>query len=168
MAVDLLVIHAISLPPGQFAGDAVDQLFLGTLDPTAHPAFKDLKGLRVSAHFLIHRHGDVTQYVPVLKRAWHAGESIWQERRGCNDFSVGIELEGDDKTPFTPVQYQRLATLVRSLQTRLPLLSDQNITGHQHIAPERKWDPGPFFDWPYWSDLLQRTQQPANWPLVWE
>ncbi|MBF0159910.1 MAG: 1,6-anhydro-N-acetylmuramyl-L-alanine amidase AmpD [Magnetococcales bacterium] len=169
--IDLLVVHAISLPPGQFGGRAIDDLFLGRLDPSAHPYFKGVAKLKVSAHFLINRQGEVTQYVPVMKRAWHAGISRWQGRRGCNDFSVGVELEGDERTPFTKIQYMMLAGLVRTLQTRLIHLRDEAIVGHQHIAPERKWDPGPLFDWSvlrWWLAASAMPPQPLAWPLIWE
>ncbi|MBF0124711.1 MAG: 1,6-anhydro-N-acetylmuramyl-L-alanine amidase AmpD [Magnetococcales bacterium] len=169
--VDLVVLHAISLPPGHFGGRAIDELFLGRLNPREHPYFKGVAKLKVSAHFLIDRQGQVTQYVPVLKRAWHAGVSRWQGRRGCNDFSVGIELEGDEHTPFTKVQYMTLAGLIRTLQTRLSQLRDDRIVGHQHVAPERKWDPGPHFDWGVlrWWLAASLAPPPAFvWPLIWE
>ena len=144
MPVDLVVIHAISLPPGQFGGDEVSQLFTNTLDPLAHPYFADVAGVRVSAHFYIRRDGTLVQFVPVTARAWHAGLSNWQGRERCNDFSVGIELEGDDDTPFEVAQYQGLYQLLEQLQTVLPIHA---VTSHSHIAPGRKTDPGPYFDW---------------------
>lgn len=144
---ELIVLHAISLPPGEFGGAYVDELFLGRLDPSVHPYFQEIAHLRVSAHFLVDRGGVVTQYVPVMRRAWHAGLSSWRGREGCNDFSVGIELEGDERTPFTDLQYRHLALLIRTLRSRAHTLCDQHIAGHQHVAPGRKWDPGPQFDW---------------------
>lgn len=165
--VDLLVVHAISLPPGVFGGRGVDDLFLGTLDAEAHPYYRDIAGLRVAAHFFIQRPGSLTQYVPVLWRAWHAGVSQWQGRERCNDFSIGVELEGDEKNPFEPVQYQVLAQLVRMIQTRHAALTDDRIVGHQDVAPGRKWDPGPGFDWPLFRGLLDRTTPSTHWPVVW-
>ncbi len=151
MEVDLLVIHAISLPPGCFGGGAIDALFLGHLGQpdhplaASHPFLQEIAQLRVSAHFLIDRAGCITQYVPILARAWHAGVSNWQGRDACNDFSVGIELEGDEQTPFTPAQYDTLSLLIQALRRRLPSLC--SVAGHQHVAPGRKWDPGRQFDW---------------------
>lgn len=142
--VDLLVIHAISLPPGKFGGPAVSALFTNCLDPEAHPYYRDIAGLRVSAHFFIRRDGEVVQFVPCAKRAWHAGLSSWHGRNQCNDFSVGIELEGCDELPFEEAQYEALAALTRALRTRYPIA---DIVGHSDIAPGRKTDPGPFFDW---------------------
>ena len=143
-AVELLVIHNISLPPGEFGGPWITDLFLDRLHPGAHPYFAGLAGLRVSSHFLIGREGEVTQYVPCGMRAWHAGASSWKGRQSCNDFSVGIELEGTDFTPFTQAQYASLAQLTRSLFARYGAL---DVAGHSEIAPGRKTDPGPYFDW---------------------
>lgn len=173
MAIDLLVVHAISLPPGRFGGGAIDDLFLGRLDPQADPSFREIAALRVSAHFLVNRAGRLTQYVPVLKRAWHAGVSHWRGRDGCNDFAIGVELEGDDRTPFTAVQYERLAALIRTLQAGLRQremtgLTDDRIVGHQHVAPDRKWDPGPHFDWQHLRDVLEIAAIERQWPLIWE
>lgn len=142
--VSLLVIHNISLPPGEFGGPYIDQLFMGTLHPGAHPYFAGLAGLRVSAHFLIRRDGELVQYVPVEKRAWHAGESSWKGRARCNDFSIGVELEGADDVPFAEPQYEALARLTNELQARFGKL---DIAGHSDIAPGRKTDPGLWFDW---------------------
>ena len=142
--IDLLVMHYISLPPGRFSGDAIERLFTGTLDPSAHPAFAELAGLRVSAHFLVRRRGELVQFVGTGQRAWHAGVSNFLGRERCNDFSVGIELEGDGSQPFTGVQYRRLAALTRALVGRHRL---RWVAGHSDIAPGRKHDPGPFFDW---------------------
>jgi len=166
--VDLLVVHAISLPPGEFGGRHIDALFMGRLDPQLHPFFQEIAALKVSAHFLIDRKGDVTQYVPVQRRAWHAGVSVWQGREGCNDFSIGVELEGDAKTPFEPNQYATLASLTALIQTRYPTVKTDRIVGHEHIAPGRKWDPGPLFDWPRLQFMLKQPQPNPNWPLIWE
>jgi AmpD protein len=144
VAIDLLVIHAISLPPGEFGGDDVIDLFTNRLDASAHPYYAGLLGLRVSAHFLIRRGGECLQFVPCSLRAWHAGVSCWRDRSRCNDFSIGIELEGDDETPFEDVQYDRLATLTQVLRSHYPIAE---IVGHAEIAPGRKTDPGPSFDW---------------------
>ncbi|MGN7614012.1 1,6-anhydro-N-acetylmuramyl-L-alanine amidase AmpD [Magnetococcales bacterium HHB-1] len=166
MPVELLVVHAISLPAGQFGGPYIDDLFLGRLDCNTDERFAELEGLRVAAHFLIDRAGDITQYVPVMSRAWHAGKSVWRGRSACNDFSVGVELEGDWKTPFTLEQYRQLAQLTRTLQVHLPALKDDHIVGHEHIAPGRKWDPGPFFEWGHFRALLQKTPKRPFWPIV--
>ena len=138
------MIHAISLPPGEFGGPWIDDLFMGTLDPDAHPYFKEIEGLRVSAHYVIRRDGELIQYVPTDKRAWHAGASSWSGCERCNDFSIGIELEGADDVPFAEPQYETLARIVRDLQARYGRL---DLAGHSDIAPGRKTDPGPFFDW---------------------
>jgi AmpD protein len=146
-APELVVLHGISLPPGEFGGDAIDRLFTNTLDPDAHPYFREIVSLRVSSHLLVRRHGDVVQYVPLLRRAWHAGDSCWCGRRACNDFSVGIELEGTDDTPYTDAQYARLTELLHALFAAYPSLHRRRIVGHCDIAPGRKTDPGPAFDW---------------------
>jgi len=140
----LIVVHAISLPPGEFGGDAVLRLFTNCLDPDAHPAYRDIHKLRVSAHFLIARDGSTTQFVRCAQRAWHAGLSNWRGRERCNDFSIGIELEGCDERPFEGVQYQVLAQLIRALKQRYAI---KEVVGHEDIAPGRKTDPGPHFDW---------------------
>lgn len=145
--ISLLVIHNISLPPGEFGGCHVDQLFQNTLDPEYHPYFKEICHLKVSSHVLIDREGAVVQYVPFHKRAWHAGESEFEGRSACNDFSIGIELEGSDDQPFTSIQYQKLAELIEVLLRSYTNLSSGNIVGHSDIAPGRKTDPGPHFDW---------------------
>ncbi len=142
--VDLVVIHAISLPPGECGGPGVMQLFTNQLNPDAHPYFAEIAQLKVSAHFFIRRDGALIQFVPVNARAWHAGLSNWQGRERCNDFSVGIELEGDDATPFEDAQYATLQSLLGALRDVLPI---QAVTSHAHIAPGRKTDPGPCFDW---------------------
>ncbi len=143
-AVELLVIHNISLPPGVFGGDAVIDLFLNRLDPRAHPYYETIATLRVSAHFFIRRDGALLQFVPCGMRAWHAGQSSWRGRERCNDFSVGIELEGTDDVAYSDAQYDRLAVLVRALRARYPIVAS---AGHCDIAPGRKTDPGPVFDW---------------------
>jgi AmpD protein len=150
----LVVIHGISLPPGQFGGPHIDELFTNTLDPLGHPYFRDLAGIRVSSHLLIRRNGEVVQYVPLHRRAWHAGKSSFRGRDRCNDYSVGIELEGADSTPYTQAQYRRLATVIRLLRRRLPTLATAPIVGHSEIAPGRKTDPGVAFDWPHLRQRL--------------
>jgi AmpD protein len=142
--IDLLVIHNISLPPGQFGGPFIADLFANRLDFDAHPYFDQLRALRVSAHFLIRRDGVVMQFVSAGERAWHAGLSSFGGRERCNDFSIGIELEGTDFESFSLVQYEMLAALTHALQAAYPLI---DVAGHEHIAPGRKTDPGPFFDW---------------------
>ena len=142
--ISLIVIHNISLPPGEFGGRFIDDLFLGRLDPAAHPYFAEVAGLRVSSHYLIRRDGEVVEFVPPDKRAWHAGASSWCGRERCNDFSIGIELEGADDVPFSEPQYESLAALTRHLEARYGALEK---AGHSDIAPGRKTDPGPWFDW---------------------
>lgn len=142
--VSLVVLHNISLPPGEFAGDAVERFFLNRLDPVEHPYFATIAGLEVSAHFFIRRSGRVQQFVACDARAWHAGQSSWQGRSNCNDFSVGIELEGTDDQPYAEAQYEALDELIEALRARYPV---EAIAGHCHVAPERKTDPGPAFDW---------------------
>ncbi len=142
--ISLLVIHNISLPPGEFGGPWIDDLFMGRLDPAAHPYFADIAALKVSAHYLIRRDGSLIQYVPEEMRAWHAGVSSWKGRERCNDFSIGVELEGADDVPFAEPQYETLANLTRDLFARHGTL---DIAGHSDIAPGRKTDPGPWFDW---------------------
>lgn len=142
--VDLVVVHGISLPPGEFGGDGIIDLFMNRLDPSAHPYYATIAQLRVSAHFLVRRDGELIQFVPCAKRAWHAGESAWRGRSRCNDFSVGVELEGADDQPFADIQYAELAPLITALQRAYGALE---IVGHSDIAPARKTDPGPCFDW---------------------
>lgn len=143
-SVSLIVIHAISLPPTQFGSDDIARLFTNTLDPAAHPYFAGIATLRVSAHFLIRRDGELIQFVSCDRRAWHAGVSRWKGRERCNDFSIGIELEGCDDLPFEDVQYERLYCLVHLLSSRYPI---QALAGHADIAPDRKTDPGRCFVW---------------------
>lgn len=152
--ISLLVIHCISLPEGQFATPYVEQLFSGTLDTKAGSGFEPLAGLRVSAHLVIRRDGHVEQYVPFDQRAWHAGVSSHCGRRRCNDYSIGIELEGTDKDPFTAEQYQQLVAISRALLAQYPKLTRQRIVGHQDIARGRKTDPGSGFDWPHYLSEL--------------
>jgi AmpD protein len=144
VAVTLVVLHSISLPPGEYGGGHIERLFTNRLDPAAHSYFREVHSLRVSSHFLIRRDGELVQFVPVERRAWHAGASAWRGRGACNDFSVGIELEGTDDSPFEDPQYAALALLLMDLQTRLPLRA---IAGHSDVAPGRKTDPGARFDW---------------------
>lgn len=152
--ISLLVIHNISLPPGRFGGPWIDDLFCNRLDCSVHPYFEGLKDLRVSSHLLIDRQGRVTQYVPFNLRAHHAGVSCFDGREACNDFSIGIELEGCDDEPFTPEQYTALAAVTRLLLAAYPGITPERITGHADIAPDRKTDPGPCFDWPRYRSLV--------------
>lgn len=147
MALELIVIHAISLPPGEFGGPHVGELFCNALDACAHPYFAEIAAMRVSAHFFVSRNGALTQFVSVHERAWHAGVSLWRGRSACNDFSIGIELEGCDDLPFTAAQYQALDALLVPLLALLPDHAHDRIVGHADIAPGRKTDPGPHFDW---------------------
>ena len=149
--VCLVVVHGISLPPGEFGGNGVIELFTNRLNPAAHPYYASIAGLRVSAHFLVRRDGELIQFVSTSARAWHAGASQWQWRERCNDFSVGVELEGDDATPFDDAQYPVLAGLIHALQERHPI---EAVTGHADIAPGRKTDPGPHFNWARLRALL--------------
>lgn len=144
---DLIVIHGISLPPGEFGGPWIDRLFTGGLPPDAHPYFRDIAGRRVSAHALIRRDGEIVQYVPFGERAWHAGVSEYRGRAACNDFSIGIELEGEDETAYEEAQYSSLRALIAALLEAYPSLSRERIAGHNDIAPGRKSDPGPAFEW---------------------
>ena len=155
--VDLLVIHAISLPPDRFSGDAIEALFTNTLDCDAHPYFDQLRDLRVSAHFLIRRRGELLQFVATDARAWHAGVSSFAGRERCNEFSIGIELEGTERHPFTAAQYRRLVALTLLLAQRHPL---RHVAAHSDIAPGRKWDPGPHFDWGRYLAALRAAGAP--------
>jgi N-acetyl-anhydromuramoyl-L-alanine amidase len=154
---ELVVVHAISLPPGEFGGPWIDHLFTNRLDPAGHPYFREIEGLEVSAHLLIRRDGRVVQYVPFHLRAWHAGASCWQGREHCNDFSIGIELEGCDELPFEDVQYDRLADVIAALRQAYPSIAPDAIAGHSDIAPGRKTDPGPYFRWPRLWAALEST-----------
>lgn len=152
--IDLLVVHNISLPPGEFGGEAVLQFFTGALDPAAHPYFSSIQHLRVSAHLFIRRNGEVIQFVPLHQRAWHAGTSHFQGKDRCNDFSIGIELEGTDALPYEPQQYHQLATITQLLMKAYPGLTRERIVGHATIAPGRKTDPGEAFDWSHYIGQL--------------
>ena len=151
---DLVVIHCISLPPGQFGGPHVEQLFTNCLNPDEHPYFAEICEMQVSSHLLITRQGDLIQFVPFDKRAWHAGQSCYEGRENCNDFSIGIELEGIDSGPYEAVQYKQLAETLKTLFAHYKHLSPRRMTGHEHIAPGRKTDPGPGFDWQHLNALL--------------
>jgi len=149
--ISLLVIHNISLPPDEFGGSGVIELFTNRIDPAAHPYYQALQGLKVSAHFFIRRDGTLIQFVPCSQRAWHAGVSNWQGRERCNDFSIGVELEGSDTAPFTEAQYDVLIALTQCLCEHYPI---QGIAGHSDIAPGRKTDPGPYFNWKRYDSNL--------------
>ena len=152
--IDLLVIHCISLPPAQYGGQYVEDFFLGKLDTQAHPYFQQLQSMRVSAHLYIKRDGTLIQFVPLHKRAWHAGLSEFAGQSRCNDFSIGIELEGDVQSPYTQAQYHRLVDVTKQLQVRYPVITKLRIAGHSDIAPLRKEDPGPLFDWTRYFSCL--------------
>ena len=155
--VTLAVVHSISLPPGQYGGPEIEQLFTNTLDWDAHPYFQQIRGLQVSAHFLIRRDGSAVQFVSCDERAWHAGVSEWKGRSNCNDFSIGIELEGLEGSIFEDSQYLSLLQLLSDIRLRYPL---QHVAGHEHVAPERKADPGPGFDWDRLNDLRGELSLP--------
>jgi N-acetyl-anhydromuramoyl-L-alanine amidase len=152
---DLIVVHGISLPPGEFGGPWIDQLFTNVLPPGVHPYFAEVANLRVSSHLLIRRSGEIVQYVPFQRRAWHAGTSSWAGRERCNDFSIGIELEGADHSPYESTQYAMLARVIVVLCRSYPHLTPDRVVGHSDIAPGRKSDPGPAFDWPRLRSLVQ-------------
>jgi len=156
---ELLVIHGISLPPGEFGGPWIDRLFTGTLPWDAHPYFTEIKGLRASAHALIRRDGQIVQFVAFGERAWHAGKSEYGGRSACNDFSIGVELEGTDDTPYTDAQYEQLVALTAALLATYSSMSADAIVGHCDIAPGRKTDPGPSFDWARFRKLLAAMRQ---------
>lgn len=145
--IDMIVLHNISLPPGEFGSGSVENFFCGQLDFSAHPYFQTISHLKVASHLFIDRKGKVIQFVPFLKRAWHAGESSFAGRVRCNDFSIGIELEGTDHEPFTAIQYEKLAEVIPALMQAYPAITRERIVGHSDIAPHRKTDPGPHFDW---------------------
>ena len=152
--VDLIVVHGISLPPGEFGGPWIDRLFTNDLPADAHPYFAEVSCLRVSSHLVISRGGAITQYVSFKQRAWHAGQSSYEGRQACNDFSIGVELEGTDALAYEPVQYQALAQVVAALRAAYPTLAPDRLVGHSDIAPGRKTDPGPAFDWPHARRLI--------------
>ncbi len=157
--IDLLVIHNISLPPKQFGGPWIEALFLNRLDPEADPYFALVAGVRVSAHLLIRRDGELIQFVDLRRRAWHAGRSCFAGRDECNDYSIGIELEGADDVPFRDAQYHCLADVTRAIMARFPAITPERITGHSDVAPGRKTDPGPAFDWVRYRAMLHRADQ---------
>ena len=159
--VSLVVLHSISLPPGEYGGDAVERFFTNHLDEQAHPYYASLRGLEVSAHFFIRRDGAMLQFVSCERRAWHAGASFWRGRADCNDWSIGIELEGLEGQVFEPLQYLELARLLRALAARYPIAE---VVGHEHVAPGRKFDPGVGFDWPLLARTLRR-RRPRLAPL---
>lgn len=154
-APELIVVHGISLPPGEFGGPWIEALFTNTLPPDAHPYFETIAGLRVSSHLLVRRDGEVVQFVPFHRRAWHAGTSQWRGRERCNDYSIGIELEGTDASVYMPAQYRALAEAVAALCHAYPGLAPARVVGHSDIAPGRKTDPGVAFDWPMFRTLLR-------------
>lgn len=158
-SISLLVVHNISLPPGQFGGDAIERFFCNQLDASAHPYFETIAGMAVSSHLLIRRDGSPVQFVSLLDRAWHAGRSCFRGEEECNDFSIGIELEGADDIPYTDAQYQVLVQLSQMIMTAWPEITADRITGHSDIAPGRKTDPGPAFDWSHFRQMLDTGQQ---------
>ncbi|MEE9310316.1 MAG: 1,6-anhydro-N-acetylmuramyl-L-alanine amidase AmpD [Cocleimonas sp.] len=159
--ISLIVIHNISLPPNEFGGKGIEQLFTNTLDKEAHPFYEEIYALRVSSHLLIRRDGEIVQFVPFQKRAWHAGVSQYLGRDVCNDFSIGIEMEGTDFEPFEDIQYKRLEEVIKVLIKKYSGLSANSITGHEHIAAGRKTDPGPYFEWDKLSEVLD-SKLPAK------
>jgi AmpD protein len=161
-SVDLIVLHGISLPPGQYGGDEIEALFRNELDWDAHPYFGEIRGMRVSAHVLIRRDGELVQFVPFTQRAWHAGESSFRGRACCNDFSIGIELEGEDETPYDDSQYSALSLVLRALMQAYPELSTRQLAGHCDVSPGRKSDPGTAFDWLRLYDALGATLENAK------
>ncbi len=161
--ISLLVIHNISLPPDEFSGNGVIELFTNQIDPEAHPYYQTLCGLKVSSHFFLRRDGKIIQFVSCNQRAWHAGVSCWQEKQRCNDYSIGIELEGSDSTPFTNEQYNALITLTQCLCEHYPIT---DIAGHEDIAPGRKTDPGPYFDWPLYTHAINNASYFKNRQLL--
>ena len=156
---ELILVHGISLPPGEYGGPWIDRLFANALPSDAHPYFAQVAGLKVSSHALIRREGDLAQYVPFHRRAWHAGASSYRGRERCNDFSIGIELEGADERPYEPVQYRKLVELIVALCGAYPSLSVERIAGHSDVAPGRKTDPGPAFDWPRFRAMLRSATE---------
>lgn len=163
--IEVLVIHAISLPPGHFGGPGIEQLFSNRLNPEEHPYYKEIQGLEVSAHLLIRRDGEICQFVPLYRRAWHAGQSCCEGRSRVNDFSIGVELEGADDVPFEDAQYRALTTLTRALMRAYPAITPARIYGHADISPGRKTDPGPCFDWQrYRRECIAVALAPASEP----
>ncbi len=160
-AITLLVVHGISLPPGEFGGDGIERLFTNQLDPAAHPYYTGIAALRVSSHFLVRRAGTLLQFVACGERAWHAGVSVWKGRPACNDYSIGVELEGTDEVAYAPAQYAMLARLAKALARRYPIA---DVVGHSDVAPGRKSDPGPAFDWPRLHRLLRPRRATPRHP----
>ena len=160
--IDLIVVHGISLPPGEYGGPWIDALFTNSLDPSEHTYFKEIHQLEVSSHLLIRRTGEIVQYVPFHKRAWHAGQSEFENRQRCNDFSIGIELEGDDEQPYEDSQYEQLANVILTICDSYPRITTDRVTGHSDIAPGRKTDPGPAFDWPRLRQLIGSRNNGGN------
>jgi AmpD protein len=162
VTADLIVVHGISLPPGEFGGPWIDRLFTNVLPADAHPYFAEVASLRVSSHLCIRRDGGVTQYVKFHERAWHAGQSSWEGRSACNDFSIGVELEGADTVPYEPSQYRALAQVVAALCRAYPVLSPDRLVGHSDVSPGRKTDPGPAFDWAHARRLIAASRGPTG------
>jgi AmpD protein len=160
--IDLIVVHGISLPPGEYGGPWIDALFTNSLDPDGHTYFKEIHQLEVSSHLLIRRTGEIVQYVPFHKRAWHAGQSEFENRQRCNDFSIGIELEGDDEQPYADAQYEQLADVIITICDSYPRMNTERVTGHSDIAPGRKTDPGPAFDWPRLRQMIETRNNGDN------
>ena len=160
--IDLLVVHGISLPPGEFGGPWIEALFTNALDAAAHPYFEAIKDMRVSAHAVIRRKGDIVQYVPFQQRAWHAGQSCFEGRERCNDFAIGIELEGCDDQPYTDAQYGALAEIAQAMMLAYPDITLARIVGHSDIAPGRKTDPGPAFVWEQFHTILSALENRVN------
>jgi len=156
-SADLIVLHGISLPPGEFGGPWIEQLFNGHLPPDRHPYFREIEGMRVSAHVLVRRDGEIVQFVPFHLRAWHAGASAFEGRTACNDFSIGIEMEGADDVPYAQAQYESAAMLVQALRVAYPAITASRLVGHSDISPGRKTDPGPSFDWQALRTLLEKS-----------
>jgi len=161
-SLDMIVLHGISLPPGKYGGDEIEALFLNRLDWDAHPYFSEIRGAEVSAHLLIRRDGELVQFVPFTERAWHAGESRFRGRTRCNDFSIGVELEGEDDTPYDERQYQVLPAVLRAVSRSYPGISPRELAGHCDVSPGRKSDPGPAFDWLRLYDALGETFENKN------
>ena len=157
--IDLIVLHAISLPLGEFDRQPIEDFFLGKLDTAGHPSLASLEGVRVSAHFVVDRKGNITQFVDVWQRAWHAGKSSWQGKERCNDYAIGIEMIGDEQQPFTKAQYRETARLCRVLMQSYPAITNRNIVGHQDVAPDRKWDPGSQWDWAHFHRSLSHIRK---------
>ncbi len=152
--INMVVVHNISLPPGEFGGPYIEDFFQNKLDSSVHPYFQQISTMKVSAHLLIRRDGEVVQFVSLYDRAWHAGKSCWEGVDNCNDFSIGIELEGGDDIPYEQVQYQQLASVIRSMKNHFQSITDSRIVGHRDIAPDRKTDPGDSFEWPTLRSML--------------